>query len=109
MKSKVYFSKNISPSEIVRMYDLFSPLPGKVAVKVHSGEAGNQNYLHPEFMKEIVSHVKGTIVECNTAYPGERDTTEKHQKLMADHGWSKYYDVDIMDRLKPDLELAIPN
>lgn len=70
-------------------------LKGKMAVKVHSGEAGNQNYLKPEFMKPIVEYVNGTIVECNTAYEGQRNTTEKHKKLMDDHLWTKYFDVDI--------------
>lgn len=109
-KSKVYFTKEITPESVVKMFDtLGMELPGKVAVKLHSGEKGNQNYLRPEFVKTIVEHVKGTVVECNTAYPGERDTTEKHIKLMEDHGWTKYFDVDIMDAEGPDLELDIPN
>lgn len=109
-KSKVYFSKNVSPDMVVTMYEkLQKPLPGKVAVKVHSGEAGNQNYLHPEFMRPMVEHVNGTIVECNTAYDGERNTTEKHEKLMKDHKWTEYFDVDIMDADGPDLELPVKN
>ncbi|MCI8999479.1 MAG: DUF362 domain-containing protein [Clostridia bacterium] len=92
------------------MYEaLGKKLQGNVAVKVHSGEKGNQNYLHPEFMKPMVEHVKGTIVECNTAYEGERNTTQKHQKLMETHGWSKYFNVDIMDAEKNDKVLEIPN
>lgn len=92
------------------MYEaLGKKLQGNVAVKVHSGEKGNQNYLHPEFMKPMVEHVKGTIVECNTAYEGERNLTEKHQKLMETHGWSKYFNVDIMDAEKNDKVLEIPN
>ena len=76
-KSKVYFCKNITPENIVKMYQVLKKeLPGKIAVKVHSGEEGNQNYLRPEFMKQIVEYVNGTIVECNTAYAGERNTTE---------------------------------
>ena len=83
-------------------------LPGKVAIKVHSGEEGNQNYLHPEFMKQMVEYVNGTIVECNTAYEGERNTTDKHQKLMEKHGWSKYFEVDILDAEGEDKVLEIP-
>lgn len=109
-KSKVYFTKNITPESVIEMYKVLNlELPGKVAVKVHSGEAGNQNYLRPEFMKPMVEYVDGTIVECNTAYDGERNSTEKHRNLMAVHGWSKHFDVDIMDAEGPDLELSIPN
>lgn len=109
-KSKVYFTSKITPETVIEMYKaLDKPLQGKVAVKVHSGEAGNQNYLHPEFMKPMVEYVKGTIVECNTAYEGERNSTEKHRKLIADHGWTKYFDVDLMDAEGPDLILPIPN
>ncbi len=108
-KSKVYFTKELTPEAVVKMYKALGiELKGKVAVKVHSGEEGNQNYLKPEFMKDMVEYVNGTIVECNTAYEGERNTTEKHLKLMENHGWSKYFDVDIMDS-KEDLELEIPN
>ena len=109
-KSKVYFTKNITPESVIEMYKVLNlELPGKVAVKVHSGEAGNQNYLRPEFMKPMVEYVDGTIVECNTAYDGERNSTEKHRNLMAVHGWSRHFDVDIMDAEGPDLELSIPN
>lgn len=109
-KAKVYFTKEITPESVVKMYEkLGKELPGKVAVKVHSGEAGNQNYLHPEFMRPMVERVNGTIVECNTAYVGQRNSTEKHKKLMEDHGWSKYFDVDLMDEEGPDLEIEIPN
>lgn len=109
-KSKVYFTRIITPARVVDMYRaLNKELIGKVAVKVHSGEAGNQNYLHPEFLKPMVDYVNGTIVECNTAYQGERNTTEKHQKLIKEHGWDNYYNVDIMDSEKPDIELEIPN
>ena len=76
---------------------------------MHSGEAGNQNYLKPEFLKGIINKVNGTIVECNTAYNGARNTTSKHEKLMEEHGWSKYYNVDIMDSNGPDKVLEIPN
>lgn len=109
-KPKVYFTKKITPETVVEMFKVLNiDLPGKVAVKVHSGEAGNQNYLHPEFMRPMVEYVKGTIVECNTAYAGERNSTEKHQKLIADHGWTKYFDVDIMDAEGPDMVLPIAN
>ena len=109
-KSKVYFTKSITPESVIGMYKVLNlELPGKVAVKVHSGEAGNQNYLRPEFMKPMVEYVDGTIVECNTAYDGERNSTEKHRNLMAVHGWSRHFDVDIMDAEGPDLELSIPN
>ena len=109
-KAKVYFTKNLTPEKVVEIYKhLGINLPGKVAVKVHSGEKGNQNYLRPEFLKPMVEYVNGTIVECNTAYDGARDTTEKHEKLMADHGWSQTFDVDIMDSEKDDEVLEIPN
>ncbi len=109
-KSKVYFLKEITPENVVKIYEtLGKELNGKIAVKVHSGEAGNQNYLRPEFMKKIIEKVNGTVVECNTAYAGERNTTEKHKKLMEDHKWTKYFDVDIMDAEGDDIVLKIPN
>ena len=110
LKSKVYFTKELTPEAVIKMYKaLGTELTGRVAVKVHSGEAGNQNYLHPEFMRPMVEYVNGTIVECNTAYEGARNHTDKHIKLMADHGWTKYFDVDIMDAEGPDIEWPIPN
>ncbi len=109
-KSKVYFTKDISPESVIKMYNALGvKLPGKVAVKVHSGEEGNQNFLHPEFMRPMVEYVKGTIVECNTAYDGARNSTEKHKKLIEDHGWTKYFDVDIMDAEGPDFVLPVEN
>lgn len=109
MKPNVYFINEISTDALMKVFKaLDKTLEGKVAVKVHSGEKGNQNFLHPEFMKEIVEYVSGTIVECNTAYSGERNETSKHLKLMAEHGWSKYFDVDILDD-KEDLVLKIEN
>ena len=109
-KSKVYFTKEILPESVVKMYEILGvKLPGKVAVKLHSGEQGNQNYLRPEFAKAIVEKVNGIVVECNTAYGGARNTTEKHEKLMEEHGWTKYFDVDIMDAEGDDFELDIPN
>jgi len=109
-KSKVYFTKIISPEKLIEVYrQVGKELNGKVAVKVHSGEAGNQNYLRPEFLKGVIDYVQGTVVECNTAYEGQRNTTEKHIKLMEEHGWSKYFNVDILDSEGPDLELYISN
>ena len=106
--SKVYFTADISPESVVRAYEALGvDLPGRVAVKVHSGEAGTQNYLHPEFMRPMIETVGGTIVECNTAYDGARNTTEKHERLMADHGWTERFDVDIMDAEGPDAVLPI--
>ena len=113
-KSKVFFSREISPEIVVKMYEqLGIELPGKVAVKVHSGEKGNQNFLRPDFWKPIVEKVNGTIVECNTAYgdrfTGVRDHTEAHKKLIEYHGWSKVFDVDLMDEEGPDEVWPIPN
>ena len=113
MKAKVYFTREITPEAVVRLYQaLGSKLPGKVAVKVHSGEQGNQNFLRPEFWKPMVEEVGGTIVECNTAYGdasgGVRDHTESHQKLLKEHGWTKYFDVDLMDAEGPDVVWPIP-
>ena len=107
-KAKVYFTKEITPEAVIKMYKaLGKELPGKVAVKVHSGEKGNQNYLRPEFMRPMVEAVNGTIVECNTAYDGARKSTKKHRQLMEEHGWSKYFKVDLMDAEKPDLILPV--
>ncbi len=109
MKSKVFFTKEITPEKVVALYQAVGlELKGKVAVKVHSGEQGNQNFLKPDFWKPMIEQVKGTVVECNTAYPGERNTTEKHQATMEKHGWTKGFPVDIMDAEGPDLELEIP-
>lgn len=109
-KTKVYFIRNITPQNVVKLYKkLGKELPGKVAVKVHSGEEGNQNYLKPEFMKDMVSYVNGTIVECNTAYAGERNTTEKHLKTIKKHGWNDLYDVDLMDAEGDDISIPIKN
>ena len=108
-KSKVYFTKEISSESLVKIYEKLNiELRGNVAVKLHSGEAGNQNYLGPLLMKDIVNRVNGTVVECNTAYEGERNTTEKHKKLIEEHGWSRYFKVDIMDS-EGDIILDIPN
>lgn len=114
MKSKVYYSKEINPNKLIEMYKLLGKeLTGNIAVKVHSGEEGNQNYLHPEFWRPIVDYLNGTIVECNTAYGerfgGKRDFTEDHLKVIESHGWNKYFNVDLMDREGPDIEIEVPN
>ena len=109
-KSKVYFIKEITPENIIKIYEAVGKkLEGNVAVKMHSGEKGNQNYLRPEFVQDIVKHVNGTVVECNTAYEGARNTTEKHRKLIEEHEWTKYFPFDLLDAEGPDMELDIPN
>ncbi len=108
-KSKVYFTRRLSPEAVIEMFKVLGKeLPGKVAVKVHSGEKGNQNFLRPEFMQPAVEYVNGTVVECNTAYGGARNSTEKHRKLIEYHGWSKVFKVDLLDAEGPDMELDIP-
>ena len=110
MKAKVCFSREITPEKVVALYRAAGrELPGKVAVKLHSGEQGNQNFLGPDFWRPMIEAVHGTVVECNTAYEGERNTTEKHRRTMIKHGWSTNFDVDILDAEGPDLELAVPN
>ena len=110
MKSKVYFSKEITSEKVLELYKMLGKeLKGNVAVKVHSGEKGNQNFLRPDFWENIITHVGGTVVECNTAYSGERNTTEKHKKLIEYHGWSKKFPVEILDAEGPDIELDIPD
>ena len=110
MSSKVYFTREISPEKVLEVYKLLgAELKGKVAVKVHSGEVGNQNFLRPPFWKPVVDYVGGTVVECNTAYDGERNTTKKHLKAIKKHGWNDYFDFDFLDAEGPDLVLDIPN
>ena len=110
MKPKVYFSRTITPEKMLELYKLLGKeLPGKVALKVHSGEKGNHNFLGPDFWKPLIDEVGGTIVECNTAYAGERDTTEKHLELFKYHGWSEMYDVDLLDAEGPDMVLEVKN
>lgn len=115
MKSKVFFSSEITAEKVVELFNAASNdlpggiLPGKVAVKLHSGEPSNQNFLKPDFWQPVVNDVHGTVVECNTAYDGGRNTTEKHRETMEKHGWSKHFTVDIMDAEGPDAELLIPN
>ena len=109
MKSKVYFSRTITPEKVLELYQtLGKELKGSLALKVHSGEVGNQNFLRPEFWKPLVDHTGGTIVECNTAYEGARNTTERHIATFKKHGWSDMYTVDLLDAAGPDLELPIP-
>ena len=108
MKAKVYFSRTITPETVLELYKTLGvTLPGKVAVKVHSGEPGNQNFLRPDFWRPMVEYVGGTITECNTAYPGGRNTTDKHLKTMEYHGWSHYFPVDILDAEGPDKALCV--
>ena len=110
MKPKVYFTDIITPEKVLELYKLFEGrLSGNIAVKLHSGEVGNQNFLRPDFFKPVIDYTKGTVAECNTAYDGERNTTEKHIKTLEAHGWSKYFTVDLLDAEGPDLELEIPN
>ena len=109
MSATVYFSRQITPGKVLELYKLAGKeLTGNVAVKVHSGEKGNQNFLRPEFWKPVIRHVGGTVVECNTAYEGQRNTTEKHRKLFDYHGWLGQYTVDLLDAEGPDLEIDIP-
>ena len=109
-KAKVYFCKEITPENIVKMYKtLGKELPGNVAVKLHSGEKGNQNYLRPELVKDLIDYLDATVVECNTAYAGQRNNTKKHFKLIEEHGWDKYFKFDLMDAEGPDIEIEVPN
>ena len=108
-KAKVYFTKDLSSQGLVKIFKYANiKLDGNVAVKLHSGEDGNQNYLGPDYVKDIIEYVKGTIVECNTAYDGARTNNSDHDKLMEKHGWSKYFKVDLLDR-DDSLCLNIPN
>lgn len=109
MKKTVYFTKDISPEKVAALFDsVGKDLKGRVAVKVHSGEKGNQNFLKPSFWKPVIDKVGGTVVECNTAYEGERDTAEKHKRLLTDHGWDALYKTRILDDSSPDTVLDIP-
>lgn len=110
MGATVYFTREITPEKVLELYNLVGKaLPGKVAVKVHSGEKGNQNFIRPDFWKPMIDAVGGTVVECNTAYPGARNTTKRHRKLLTSHGWDTSFPVDLLDAEGPDLELEIPN
>ena len=105
--SKVYFIKEITSENVVNLYKLLNKELSNVAVKVHSGEDGNQNYLRPEFLKDIINYVDGTVVECNTAYNGARNTSEKHKELLKKHKWDMYK-FDLLDEVE-DITLSIPN
>ncbi len=110
MKAKVYFSSVLTPESVLTLYEKVGhPLTGRVAVKVHSGEDGNQNFLRPAFWQPMVQAVNGTVVECNTAYDGARNTTEKHKELLKKHGWTELFNVDLLDGEGSDMELSIPN
>ena len=110
MKAKVYFCKELTPEAVLKMYKLLGKeLTGRIAVKVHSGEEGNPNFLRPEFWKSVVDYVGGTVVECNTAYEGARDTAQRHMALFKKHGWSDMFPVDLLDAEGPDMVLKIPN
>ncbi|MCD7761440.1 MAG: DUF362 domain-containing protein [Clostridiales bacterium] len=109
MSATVYFSRTITPETVAKLYDrLGVELTGKVAVKLHSGEEGNQNFLGPEFWRPMIEQVNGTVVECNTAYEGARNTTQKHLRLLNKHGWSRYFTVDLLDAEGPDMVLENP-
>ena len=109
MAAKVYFSRTITPEKVLELYQLMGKtLPGKVAVKLHSGEKGNQNFLGPNFWRPVIEYVNGIVVECNTAYEGARNTTQKHKALLEEHGWSRYFTVDLLDAEGPDLKLEYP-
>lgn len=108
-KAKVYFTKEITPEAVVKMYKALGiELSGKVAVKLHSGEVGNQNFIRPDFLAPVIEAVNGTIVECNTAYEGKRNTSKAHWETMKLHGWTDIADVDIMDD-RGEIELPVPN
>ena len=108
MKSKVYFTKEITPEKVIELFKcLEKDLPGKVACKLHSGEPGNQNFLGPDFWKPIIEYLDGTVVECNTAYPGERTNAKDHLRVFEKHGWSREFTVDLLDAEGPDLEIPI--
>ena len=108
MKPKVFFSREISSENLLELYKRLNiELPGKVAVKVHSGEVGNQNFLRPEFWKSVIDHVGGVVTECNTAYNGGRHNRAVHLKTMLMHGWSEHFAVDILDGDIPDMVLPV--
>ena len=96
--AKVYFTKEITPESLDRIYRALGvSLPGKIGVKVSTGEAGAKGYLKADLIGPFVKSLNGTILECNTAYPGERTSTKAHRKVAEDHGFSSFAEVDIMD------------
>ena len=105
-KSKVYFTKEITPESLIKMYEaLGKELKGKVAVKISTGEPGGHNFLNPNLIKDLINKLDGTIVECNTAYAGRRNTTQEHWKAIKEHGFLDIAKVDIMDE---EGDMAIP-
>ena len=109
MKPTVYFIPNCEKESVLRLYKaLGKELTGKVAVKVHSGETGNQNFLRPDFWRELIDYVGGTVTETNTAYEGTRNTTEKHLKTIKEHGWSELFPFDLLDSEGEDMILPVP-
>ena len=105
-KSKVYFTKEISPENLIKIYDaLGRDLKGKVAVKISTGEPGGHNFLNPNLIKDLIHKLNGTIVECNTAYGGRRNTTSEHWKAIKEHGFLDIANVDLMDE---EGEMLIP-
>lgn len=107
-KSKVYFTENITPENVIKLYEALEiELSGNVAVKLHSGEQGNQNFIRPEFWKPMIDKIGGTVVECNTAYGGSRGDTESHWKTMEKHGWTKNFKVDILDAEGESMEIPV--
>lgn len=109
-KSKVFFTKTITKEKVLELYQMLGFKPkGNVAIKLHSGEKGNQNFLRPDFWKPTIDKIGGTVVECNTAYPGARNYTDIHRRLISEHEWDKYFDFDLMDSEGPDMELPVKN
>jgi uncharacterized Fe-S center protein len=105
-KSKVYFTEEISPKSLIKIYEAVGKsLKGKVGVKISTGEPGGHNFLNPKLIKDLVNKLNGTIVECNTAYGGKRMKLEDHLKTIKDHGFTEIANVDIMDS---EGDMAIP-
>ncbi len=109
MTSKVYFTKEITPESLIKIYEALGVnLTGKVGVKVSTGEAGAKGYLKADLIGPLVKKLNGTIIECNTAYPGKRTTAEEHYKVAEDHGFTKFANVDIMDE-EGDFKIPVNN
>ena len=108
-KSKVYFTKEITPESLIKIYEaLGKDLKGKVAVKISTGEPGGHNFLNPNLIKDLVTKLNSTIVECNTAYSGRRSSTEEHWKAIKEHGFLDIAKVDIMDE-EGDMPIPVEN
>ena len=98
MKSKVYYTKNITPESLIKIYEkLGVKLEGNIGVKVSTGEKGSKGYLKADLIGPFVKKINGTIIECNTAYPGKRNNAKNHLKVAEEHGFTSYANVDIMD------------